>query len=127
MPVMPESLAHDIVEPVAIAHPLDEFYERSGLELPAIKRVSAEQMPEPYRSLLVHQNDMTSTLENFHQDRIHLHVVGRDRRNGHYYREVVLQTDQDDKPVEFGAIKINLDLFTAEAQARVLQAPHPLS
>jgi len=123
---MPESLAQHIVEPVAIAHPLDEFYERTGLELPPIKRVSGEQVPEPYRSLLVHQSDMTSTLENFHQDRIHLHVVGRDRRNGHYYREVVLQTDQGNKPVEFGAIKINLDLFPADAQAQVLQERHPL-
>src|SRR5687767_9507681 len=126
MPVMPESLAHDIVEPVAIAHPLDEFYERSGLELPAIKRVSAEQMPEPYRSLLVHQSDMTSTLENFHRDRIHLQVVSHERRNGHYYREVVLQTDADNKPVEFGAIKINLDLFPQSAQERVLAERHPL-
>jgi chorismate-pyruvate lyase len=123
---MPESLAHDIVEPVAIAHPLDEFYERSGLELPAIKRVSAEQMPEPYRSLLVHQNDMTSTLENFHRDRIHLQVVSRDRRNGHYYREVVLQTDAENKPVEFGAIKINLDLFAQNAQKQVLAERLPL-
>jgi chorismate-pyruvate lyase len=123
---MPESLAQHIAEPVAIAHPLDEFYQRNGLELPPIKRVSGEQVPEPYRSLLVHQNDMTSTLENFHGDRIHLHVVGRDRRNGHYYREVVLRLDRDDKPVEFGAIKINLNLFPTEAQARILQERHPL-
>jgi chorismate-pyruvate lyase len=123
---MPESVAHHIVEPVAIAHPLDEFYERSGLELPAIKRVSAEQMPEPYRSLLAHQNDMTSTLENFHRDRIHLHLVSRERRNGYYYREVVLQTNVANKPVEFGAIKINLDLFPAHAQERVLEERDPL-
>ena len=81
---MPESLAQNIIEPVAIAHPLDEFYERTGLELPPVKRVSGDQLPDPHRSLLVHQNDMTSTLENFHGDRIHLHVVGRDRRNGYY-------------------------------------------
>jgi chorismate-pyruvate lyase len=123
---MPESLAQQITEPVAIAHPLDEFYARTGLELPPIKRVSGEQVPEPYRSLLVHQNDMTSTLENFYRDRIHLRVVGRDRRNGHYYREVVLQLDGNDRPVEFGAIKINLDLFATEAQAQILQERHPL-
>lgn len=123
---MPEFFTQHAVGPVAIAHPLDEFYERNGLELPPIKRVSGEQVPEPYRSLLVHQNDMTSTLESFHNDRIHLHVVGRDRRNGHYYREVVLQTDRDNKPVEFGAIKINLDLFPEDAQAQILQERLPL-
>ena len=123
---MPDSVAQQSVEPVALAHPLDEFYARTGLELPPIKRVSGEQVPEPYRSLLVHQNDMTSTLENFHGDRIHLRVVGRDRRNGHYYREVVLELDRDDSPVEFGAIKINLDLFPAQVQAEILQERLPL-
>lgn len=126
MRVMPEFVAQPAVEPVVIAHPLDEFYARTGLELPPIKRVSGEQVPEPYRSLLVHQGDMTSTLENFHADRIHLRVVGRDRRNGHYYREVVLQLDGSEKPVEFGAIKINLDLFPAEGQAQILKERHPL-
>ena len=111
---------------VAIAHPLDGFYARNGSEMPHLKRIPAEQIPRPYRALLVHQNDMTSTLENFHGCSLHLHVVGRDRRNGEYFREVVLQLDGSDKPVEFGAIKINLDLFPAVAQQRILQERHPL-
>jgi chorismate-pyruvate lyase len=123
---MPELTTKGTVEMAAIAHPLDEFYARSGLELPPIKRVLASEVPEPYRALLVHQSDMTSTLENFHGDRVHLHVVGRDRRNGNYFREVVLQLDDSDKPVEFGAIKINLDLFPAAAQKEILKERHPL-
>lgn len=123
---MPESLQASHAGTVAIAHPLDEFYARNGAELPVLKRIPAEHVPEPYRSLLVHQNDMTSTLENFHGQPIHLHVVGRDRRNGEYFREVVLQLDGSDKPVEFGAIKIYLDLFPPQAQARILEERHPL-
>jgi hypothetical protein len=126
MPVMPESVTQHIAEPVVIAHPLDEFYARSGLELPPIKRVPTEQVPEPYRSLLVHQHDMTSTLENFHGERIHLQVVGRDRRNGDYFREVVLQLEGSEKAVEFGAIKINLHLFASAAQERILEERYPL-
>src|SRR5688572_15945344 len=123
---MPESVAQRIAEPGAIAHPLDEFYARSGLELPPIKRVSADQVPEPYRSLLVHRSDMTSTLENFHGEQVHLHVIGRDRRNGHYFREVVLRLDGTEKPVEFGAIKINLDLFPKAAQDEIAKERLPL-
>lgn len=123
---MHELPAQRIAGADAIAHPLDEFYARTGLELPAIKRVGADQVPEPYYSLLVHQGDMTSTLEAFYGDRIHLHVVGRDRRNGHYFREVVLQLDGSDKPVEFGAIKINLDLFPPAAQTEIARERLPL-
>jgi hypothetical protein len=123
---MPESVAQRSVEPVAIAHPLDEFYARSGLELPPIKRVPAGEMPEPYRSLLVHESDMTSTLESFHRERVHLQLISRDRRNGDYFREVVLQLDGTDQPVEFGAIKINLDLFPVTAQKRILEERYPL-
>lgn len=123
---MPESLAQTEFEAAAIAHPLDRFYARSGLPLPALRRLAADQVPEPYHSLLVHRRDMTSTLESFHGESVHLHVVGRDRSNGEYFREVVLRLDGNDRPVEFGAIKINLDLFPKAAQAQILKEHLPL-
>ena len=123
---MPESAQVSTSGSFVLAHPLDEFYARTGGQLPVLRRVPAEDIPEPYRSLLVHQNDMTSTLENFHDCSIHLHVVGRERRNGEYFREVVLQLDGNDKPVEFGAIKINLHLFPTATQQRILEERYPL-
>jgi chorismate-pyruvate lyase len=126
MHVMPDSIASCTIKPVAIAHPLDDFYARSGRELPPVKQVRPDEVPPPYHSLLVHKSDMTSTLENFHKDRIHLDVISRDRANGDYFREVVLRLDASNKPVEFGAIKINLKLFPGAAQERILQERHPL-
>src|SRR6185295_3635482 len=92
-----------------LAHPLDDFYSSAGLTLPPLQQVHGEEVPEPYKTLLVHQNDMTPTLEKFHGRDIHLRVIGRRRKGNKYYREVVLLTDGENKPVEFGAIKINLD------------------
>lgn len=123
---MPESMAQRSFETAAIAHPLDTFYARTGLELPAIKRLAADEVPEPYHSLLVHRRDMTSTLESFHGEGVHLHVVGRDQSNGDYFREVVLRLDGNEKPVEFGAIKINLELFPKGAQGQILKERLPL-
>ena len=54
-----------------IAYPLDDFYAQAGLPLPRITAIPGEAMPEPYRTLLVHQNDMTSTLEKFHKSTVH--------------------------------------------------------
>ena len=91
-----------------IAYPLDDFYTQAGLPLPSIEAVPGDEVPEPYKSLLVHQDDMTPTLAKFHGDTIHLRVLRRQQRDDFYFREVVLVTDKDEKPVEFGAIKIPL-------------------
>ena len=111
---------------VPYVHPLDEFYARAGLRLPKIERIESEQMPEPYRALLAHENDMTPTLENYHGANIHLRILGRDQRGDSYFREVVLQLDGNDKPVEFGANKVSLALFPARARQLILEERLPL-
>src|SRR3954469_19663154 len=72
-------------------YPLDDFYARSGLPLPKFERIVAERMPEPYRTLLVHENDMTPTLEKFHGAQIHLKILNREQRGDYYFREVSLE------------------------------------
>jgi hypothetical protein len=110
----------------SVVHPLDEFYAAAGLPLPPLDRIDGEAMPEPYKSLLVHQRDMTPTLEAFHRRSIHLQTLGRRRKQDAYFREVVLRLDETNKPVEFGAIKIDLTLFTPEAREAILQERLPL-
>src|SRR6267142_1636310 len=99
----------------SISYPLDEFYARSGLRVPPLDQVDGEAVPEPYKGLLVHERDMTSTLESFHHAGIHLRLVSREQRGQEYFREVVLALDRSEDPVEFGAIKINLDRFPEQA------------
>jgi chorismate-pyruvate lyase len=109
-----------------LAHPLDEFYTAAGLPLPPLNQIDGAAVPEPYRSLLVHQHDMTPTLEKFHGQSIHIQVLGRRRKGDSYYREVVLRLDATAQPVEFGAIKINLALFPTKAREEILQERLPL-
>jgi len=109
-----------------IIHPLDEFYRRGGKPLPPYERVPGEAVPQPYRSLLVHKDDMTPTLERFHGASIHIRVLGKTHSENHYYREVILQLDGSNKPVEFGAISINLDRFPEGAREAILGESIPL-
>ncbi len=51
-------------------HPLDDFYARAGMRLPRIERLAGDDIPEPYRALLVHENDMTPTLEKYYSEMI---------------------------------------------------------
>lgn len=114
------------VSSISIAYPLDEFYARSGLSLPPLEQIDGEAVPEPYKTLLVHERDMTSTLESFHQAGIHLRPVSREQRGDEYFREVVLALDGSEKPAEFGAIKIHLDKFPEKARQEILREQFPL-
>ena len=111
---------------IALVHPLDDFYNRSGVPLPPLQQVDGEEVPEPYKRLLVHSSDMTSTLENFYEEPVHVRVLSRKQDGNDYFREVVLCTEGDSKPVEFGAIKINLALFPEAAKKQILEEQWPL-
>jgi len=110
----------------SLSYPLSEFYNRNGQLLPPLDEIEPARIPEPYKSLLVHQNDMTSTLENFYRTPIHLRLVSRARHDHEYFREVALLAEGRDQPVEFGAIKINLDLFSEPACRQILEEHWPL-
>jgi len=108
------------------AYPLDEFYALAQRELPTLERVESDEVPEVYRKLLVHKEDMTPTLEKFHDERIYLNVISRQTRGDFYFREVILLTQRTRTPVEFGAIKINLSLLPPQAHRLILEEQEPL-
>ncbi len=110
---------------LAAAHPLDDFYARAGQALPPLTEIHAETLPEPYKALLAHRDDMTPTLEKFHRRSLHLRVLGRRREGREYFREVVLLLDGSDQPVEFGAIKIDLDLVSQTVREQILAEKLP--
>ena len=105
--------------------PLNEFYARAGLPLPRFELLSESGVPEPWHRLLVHDDDMTPTLEAYHADEIHIQVLGRERRGDAYFREVILRLDRDDRPVEFGANKIALNRLPPVVRRLVLQEQLP--
>ncbi len=109
-----------------LTYPLSEFYRRAKLPLPRIDEITGTEVPEPFKTLLVHNNDMTPTLETFHDSRIHLELLGRDQRGDFYYREVVLRLDHDERPVEFGANKVFLGRFPEAAREQILLEQVPL-
>ncbi len=107
-------------------YPLDDFYAVRRLPLPLMELIEPDQVPEPYRSLLVHDSDMTTRLEAFHKSKIHIRALARNQRGRAYFREVVLELDGSRRPVEFGATKVNLDLFPAAAHEEIRREERPL-
>lgn len=113
-------------QPRSPVHPLDEFYVRDGRPMLQFAQVPATEMPEPYRTLLVHERDMTRTLEQFHHGTIHLRVLSSHHESEAYWRESVLELDDSNQPIEFGAIKIHLNRFPEPWRTQILEERRPL-
>lgn len=123
---MPGTAAAANLARQALIHPLDAFYARNGVPLPPLDSVDGESIPEPARGLLVHDRDMTSTLENHYGRRVVLRLIGRVAKGDDYFREVILELDGTGQPVEFGAIHIHLARFTPGVRALILAEKLPL-
>jgi chorismate-pyruvate lyase len=116
-----------LIQKVAdLLYPLTDFYSSSGAPLPDVQSVAGDDMPEPYRSLLVHTNDMTPTLADYAGEKIHLRLLNKIETGDVLYRQVVLVAGEEEHAVEFGAIKIYLDRFAAEPRRLIREGRIPL-
>jgi chorismate-pyruvate lyase len=106
-------------------YPMNEFYERSGVPLPDVFQVEGHDVPEPYRSLLVHDRDMTPTLAAAHGRNMQLRVFERILREDVLARQIILEVEDTGTPVIFAAIKIYLDRFPVGARRLILEGQQP--
>jgi chorismate-pyruvate lyase len=109
-----------------ILFPLDFVYARSGVELPRVSPIDANDIPPPYRSLLVHQVDMTLTLENHFGGRVALRPLATFTSGPWYFRRVLLAQEYTGRPVEMGAIRIKVGAFPDRIRRQILKNDVPL-
>ncbi len=109
-----------------ILYPLTLFRRNGGGPLPPYELIDDQEMPEPYRKLLVHHGDMTSRLEAFHKGKIILELLHREHSGNTYRREVVLHVEDTALAVEYGAIEIQLDAFEPDVRDQILAEHLPL-
>ncbi len=109
-----------------VLYPLDLVYRRAGVELPSVEVVQPRDIPMPYRSLLVHDNDMTLTLERHFGGRVVLRPLSTFSSRGSYFRHVLLVQEYAGRPVEMGAIRMRLDAFGARLRHKILKNEIPL-
>ena len=109
-----------------ILFPLDSVYERAGVEPPAVRAIAPDDIPHPYRSLLVHTADMTLTLERHFGGRVTLRPLSTFRKGPWYFRRVLLAQEYTGRPLEMGAIRIRIDAFSPRVRRQILQNEVPL-
>lgn len=88
--------------------------------------IPGDSMPEPYRGLLVHEHHMTVTVEAFHHAPVNVWILERQSQEPHYARKILLALHGSDKVVQFGIVRINLDMTSPEVRAAILGGRIPL-
>ncbi len=107
-------------------YPLDVVYAQAGIAPPQARAIAPRRIPSPYRSLLVHERDMTLTLEAHFGGRVSLRALSTFRKGSSYYRRVLLVQEYSARPVEMGAIRIDLLAFKPKIRAQILSNRIPL-
>jgi chorismate-pyruvate lyase len=104
---------------------MNEFYELYKVPIPPIVRVEGHDVPEPYRSQLVHNRDMTPTLAEFYRQPMRLRVLNRFLTDNVFAREIVLEAENDGRTAVYAAIKIYVDLFDTEGRRLIFEEKTP--
>jgi len=116
----------EVSEPV-LTESLEGFLGKSRVAGVKFEWVNPKKVPEPYCGLLVHRQDMTSTLQRFHGEEIALEILRQGcEGEGSYFREVVLRGATSGKAVEYGVIEVVLPNFSPSMQAAILEGGQPL-
>jgi hypothetical protein len=93
---------------------------------PYCSPMAGETMPEPYRSLLVHTFHMTVTVERHYGGPVDVSVLESVRHGGEYARKILLTRRDTGAVVQFGIVRIDLDLLSEPVRARIVAEQTPL-
>jgi chorismate-pyruvate lyase len=93
---------------------------------PRYMPVRGDEMPEPYRSLLVHTHHMTVTVERFYGDAVDVRVLEVARAGDEYARKILLTLHGSGKVVQLGIVQIDLSLLGDRVREQIVDGKTPL-
>jgi hypothetical protein len=121
MPTIPA-----VTMPVTLT--LDDLYahfpDRS--DRPAITPIGADDMPEPYRGLLVHTHHMTVTVEQFYGDAVDVKVMEARVQGDGYARKSLLTLHATGVVVQLGVVHIDLSVLSPAVRREIEEQKTPL-
>ena len=82
--------------------------------------------PEPYKSMLAHDQHMTVTVEAYHKTSVEVRVLDRRRDGDAYFRKIVLLKHDTEEVVLFGLVRFDLTTVSAAVREEILSEKIPL-
>jgi hypothetical protein len=93
---------------------------------PEVRNVAGSALPSPYRELLVHSHHMTVMVEEFFGGPVDVKVLQVARKGDCYSRKIVLKLRESGRTVQFGLVRIRLDLLADEVRDAIIGGNVPL-
>ncbi|HLQ45067.1 MAG TPA: hypothetical protein VK137_10085, partial [Planctomycetaceae bacterium] len=113
-------------------NPHDELKALIGLfpnDRPLIERaehIPSAMTPEPYRTMLVHDQHMTVTMESYHKSPVAVRVLARRQDGDNYCRKIILLKQGTDEVVQFGIVRFDLKTVSAAVREEIRSEQIPL-
>ena len=108
-----------------LASLIDLFPDQEPLILRA-DHVPSALVPEPYKSMLVHEHHMTVTMEEYYQSPVDVRIIDQNLAGDVYSRKIVLTKTGSDQVVQFGIVRFNLSYVTDPVRNEILKGQTPL-
>jgi chorismate-pyruvate lyase len=105
---------------------LTALFYPSRESLGQFSEVSLEEVPQPYRGLLAHNDHMTVAVEDFHRGPVTVRVLQRQVTTTHYAREILLARQADGEVVQYGIMRVNFAYLPREVQEKIHSEQTPL-
>ena len=126
MPITRAKVLDEFVTPrEALAELCSPFVSVPGVES-AGDVVTKDEIPEPFRWLLVHRNHMTKVLEAQYGRAMELDVVEHKLADDFYTRKILLRPAGTGVVVEFGIVRLNLAFVPKAVREEILERKTPL-
>lgn len=113
-------------------NPIDELQKLTALFpggnrlIEQAEHVPSALVPEPYKSLLVHEHHMTVTMEEFYRTPVVVRVLDRSQQGLIYNRKILLERSDNGRVVQFGIIRFDLSWVTEAVRDEILREQIPL-
>jgi chorismate-pyruvate lyase len=88
--------------------------------------VSADDVPQPYHRLLVHNEHMTVTVEDWFGGAVDVKVLHCRRIGNEYARKILLAMHEGGRVVQFGLVRIDLGVCPEPVREAILEGKTPL-
>lgn len=105
---------------------LTDLFGDSETLLMRAEHIPSALTPEPYKSMLVHNEHMTVTMERYHGTPVEVRVLAQRREGDIYARKIVLLKQGTSIPVQFGIVRFDLSYVTPPVREEILRGETPL-
>jgi hypothetical protein len=115
-----------------VMNPQDELRSLTapfhGIEDLFIKaeHIPSATTPEPYKTMLVHDQHMTVEMEKYHQCTVDVRVLAKQLDGDVYSREILLLKHGTNTVVQYGVVRFNLEYVTSQVRNEILAEQTPL-